>query len=51
MKEVALSWALKEGDWGRGCLAFQTERELTRAQTFKHWCIWGGEWWEIKWEL
>lgn len=24
--KVALSWALKKRDWGRGCLAFKTER-------------------------
>lgn len=35
---------------GQGLLGIP-DRELNRAQTFKHWCIWGGEWWERKWEL
>lgn len=34
MKEVALSWALKKGDWGRGCLAFKTERRAEWGSDF-----------------
>lgn len=43
MKEVALSWALKKGDWGTDAWHSRQREELNGAQTFNHWCIWGGE--------